>query len=62
MRSIFAGEYALRVLECLDEPKTFSELLKVSGLKARELAFALRELREKGLVVKEGYWYRRWRV
>ena len=59
MRSPAAGEYALRVLECLDEPRTFSELLKISGLKARELVFALDELRRKGLIIKDEYWFKR---
>jgi len=59
MRSPDAGEYALKVLEALDEPRTFSELLKVTSLKARELVFALNELGRKGLIVKNEYFFER---
>lgn len=57
MRSIQAGYFAIKVLEALDEPKTFTELLKATGLKANELAKALDELGKKGLIYKDEYFF-----
>lgn len=59
MRSIQAGIFALKVLMHLKKPKTFSELVKESGLKPNELAATLNELGKKGFIVKEDYRFRR---
>lgn len=44
-----------KVLE--DGPATFSELVKRTGLPPSEVVWALDELRKKGMVMKEGYFF-----
>ncbi len=49
---------AERVLEALEQgPATFSELIRRTGLPAKDVAGALDQLGRKGLVVKGEYWF-----
>ena len=53
---ITRGVEVVRVLEVLEDgPATFSELVRRTGLPARDVASALDVLGRKGFVVEEGY-------